>query len=428
MARGRREIEPCSKTYGFPIYCAGWVPFSHIATSSASPENENENEGDDKGDSASATAAASDASDKLLVAIGGGGGEGRSGVPNALVISGFDFPSRSLSDEPVIRIGTESDLPYRMAIHPTGDGIICSFPNGSRWFKWDLPGSRDYKKLALNPSEESLTQLENISLQALCFNKEGSVLATGSEDGNLRVFKWPAMESILSEVVDDNSIKDLDFSFDGKYLASLRNSGPCRVWDLNSSSVIANLARESGENFRFCRFSCSSDDNQVLFVIAMHDDQGKIITWNTTTWKRIVSKRVVKDPISAFNISPDGKLLAIGTIEGGIVVLNSKNLQVHSVIKKAHLGLLTSLVFSQDSRALLSSSFDSTARVTAIEAKKSNGTFFISILYFRYFSMPGLFKTFFFLLAGLSMWLVFLVIIVAMLAYYLQSNGLIRNL
>ncbi|KAJ4766556.1 SEC12-like protein 2 [Rhynchospora pubera] len=345
MARGRREIEPCSKTYGFPIYCAGWVPFSHIPTSSASQENENENEGDDKGDSA-----ASDASDKFLVALGGGGGEGRSGVPNALVISGFDFPSRSLSDEPVIRIGTESDLPYRMAIHPTGDGIICSFPNGSRWFKWDLRGSRDYKKLALNPSEESLTQLENVSLQALCFNKEGSVLATGSEDGNLRVFKWPAMESILSEVVDDNSIKDLDFSFDGKHLASLRSSGPCRVWDLNSSSVIANLARESGEIFRFCRFSCSSDDNQVLFVIAMHDDQGKIITWNTTTWKRIGSKRVVKDPISAFNISPDGKLLAVGTIEGGIVVLNSKNLQVHSVIKKAHLGLLTYLVFSQDSR------------------------------------------------------------------------------
>ncbi|KAJ3703760.1 hypothetical protein LUZ61_007465 [Rhynchospora tenuis] len=400
MARGR-EIEPCSKTYGFPIYCAGWVPFSHIPTSSASPENGNEE--DDKGDSSSATAAAasSDASDTLLVALGGGGGEGRSGVPNALVVSGFDFPSRSLSDEPVIRIGTESDLPYRMAIHPKGDGIICSFPNGCRWFKWDLPGSRDCKRLALNPSEENLTQLENVSLQALCFNEEGSVLATGSEDGNLRVFKWPNMESMLSEVVDDNSIKDLDFSYDGKYLASLRNSGPCRIWDMKSSSVIANLAREAGEIFRFCRFSHSSDDNQVLFVVAMHNDQGKIITWNTTTWKRIGSKRVVKDPISAFNISPDGKFIAVGTIEGGVVVLNSKNLQVHSIIKKAHLGLLTSLVFSHDSRALLSSSFDSTARVTTIEAKKSN---------------------------GLSLWLVFLVIIVAMLAYYLQSNGLIRYL
>ncbi|XP_078149548.1 SEC12-like protein 2 [Carex rostrata] len=397
MATGHREIEPCSRTYGFPIYCAGWVPFSHISTSSATPEKENE--GDDKGDSSSA--ATPDTSDSLLVVLGGGGGEGRSGVPNALVVSAFDFSSRSLSDRPVFRVGTEADLPYRMAVHPKGDGIICSFPtNSCRWFNWDLPVSRDYERLALNPSEENLRELENVGLQlALCFNEEGSVLASGGEDGNLRVFKWPAMESILSEVVENTSIKDLDFSYDGKYIVSLRNSGPCRVWDLTSSTVIANLARESGEVFGFCRFSRSSDSNQVLFVTAMHDDRGKIITWNTSTWRRIGSKTVVKDPISALNVSPDGKLLAVGTIEGSIVILNSKNLQVHSVIKKAHLGILTSLVFSHDSRALLSSSFDSTARVTTIEAKKSN---------------------------GLSTWLVFFVIIVAMLAYYIKSRGLLE--
>lgn len=49
----------------------------------------------------------------------------------------------------------------------------------------------------------------------------------------------------------------------------------------------------------------------TLFRLTSVDDQGKIITWNTTTWKRIGSKRVVKDPISAFNVSPDGKLLAV---------------------------------------------------------------------------------------------------------------------
>lgn len=48
--------------------------------------------------------------------------------------------------------------------------------------KWDLPGSRDYERLALNTSEENLTQLENVGSQlAVCFNEEGSVLATGGE-------------------------------------------------------------------------------------------------------------------------------------------------------------------------------------------------------------------------------------------------------
>lgn len=50
-----------------------------------------------------------------------------------------------------------------------------------RWFNWDLPVSRDYERLALNPSEENLRELENVGLLALCFNEEGSVLASGGE-------------------------------------------------------------------------------------------------------------------------------------------------------------------------------------------------------------------------------------------------------
>jgi len=40
-------------------------------------------------------------------------------------------------------------------------------------------------------------------------------------------------------------------------------------------------------------------------------DYGKIISWNVNSWERVTSKRVVRDPISAFNVSLDGKLLAM---------------------------------------------------------------------------------------------------------------------
>ena len=35
------------------------------------------------------------------------------------------------------------------------------------------------------------------------------------------------------------------FSSDEKFLAVNRSSGPCRVWDLLSSEVVANLPREA---------------------------------------------------------------------------------------------------------------------------------------------------------------------------------------
>ncbi|KAL7594204.1 hypothetical protein Lser_V15G27758 [Lactuca serriola] len=51
------------------------------------------------------------------------------------------------------------------------------------------------------------------------------------------------------------------------------------------------------------------------------------------------------------------------------------NLRVHSVVKKAHLGLVTALAFSQDSRDLVFASLDSSARVTQIKETKNNACF-----------------------------------------------------
>lgn len=32
----------------------------------------------------------------------------------------------------VLRMGTEEQVPYRMGVHPRGDGVLCAFPNGCR--------------------------------------------------------------------------------------------------------------------------------------------------------------------------------------------------------------------------------------------------------------------------------------------------------
>jgi prolactin regulatory element-binding protein len=94
-------------------------------------------------------------------------------------------------------------------------------------------------------------------------------------------------------------------------------------------------------------------------------------------------------------------MISSGTIEGTIIVVGSKGMRTLITVKKAHLGIVTTLAFSQDSRlvssfylelmssetnmqflnavglhhfrTLLSTSFDSTARVTSVGSPKSNG-------------------------------------------------------
>lgn len=39
-----------------------------------------------------------------------------------------------------------------------------------------------------------------------------------------------------------------------------------------------------------------------------------------------------------------------GTVQGDVFILSSNNMRVHTPIKKAHIGVVTALAFSQDSR------------------------------------------------------------------------------
>ncbi|XP_030943642.1 SEC12-like protein 2 [Quercus lobata] len=113
--------------------------------------------------------------------------------------------------------------------------------------------------------------------------------------------------------------------------------------------------------------------NQVLYIAAVTGKGRNIVTWDTKTWKRIGSKTVVRDTILALIVSRDGKLLACGTTQGDVFILNSASKQFRTVVRKAHLGFVTALSFSHDSRALASVSLDSSARMTLIEEKKEAG-------------------------------------------------------
>ncbi|KNA07624.1 hypothetical protein SOVF_170150 [Spinacia oleracea] len=357
--------DPNTQRYGVPLYGAAWVPSNATISTVSADHNPDDAvvDGEKSSDNPSA-----------FLALAGGGGEGRSGIPNAILLTEFDFSANSLSSKPVSRVGTANELPYRIAVHPRGDGLICSFPSSCRWFDWDVTNNNENKRLGLISSDKMRTKLEDVGQQlALTFSEDGSLLAAGGEDGKLRVFKWPNLEVLFNEEKAYTSVKDLHFSVDGKYLVSLGSGGPCKVWDVTSSKVVATLPKENDENFRFCRFSQSSERDQVLYTIAMRDKGGSIISWNTKSWKRIASKHIGRDAVTAFNVSVDGKLLAIGTNEGDVVIRDTSKMQVQMNVKKAHLGLVTALTFSHDSRALCSASMDSSVRVTLVQERSANG-------------------------------------------------------
>jgi len=253
-----------SQSYGFPIYCAAWLPLAHILKP------------DRPAAEADADAPSPSPPPPPMVLLGGGGGKGRNGVPNKLVMAALaagEEAAPALSPDTVIEVRTQEEVPYRMAVHPRGDGVFCAFPNGCKLYRWESQEGEGLQNLSLEPDQEALAELKEDGLQlAISFSQEGSILAIGGEDGHLRVFKWPAMAPVLTETDTKTSIKDLTISSDERFIAVNRSSGPCRVWDLQSSEVVASLPREAGEMFGFCRFCNKADNSHVLFITAMEGD------------------------------------------------------------------------------------------------------------------------------------------------------------
>ncbi|MCL7026394.1 hypothetical protein MKW94_014878 [Papaver nudicaule] len=394
--------------YRVPLYGAAWVPLRDLYNLKKHPQKQEEEqkqqEEEEKEETKSESTETTDKKNSWLV-LSGGGGDSKSGITNSILLTKYDSSSNSLSETPVARHDTGTELPYRMAVHPRGEGLICSFPESCRWFKWNAPASMESNDLGLRASDRVLAELENVGQQlALAFNREGSALAVGSEDGHLRVFKWPSMAIIIDQADAHSTLKDLDFSLDGRFLVSL-GGGPCRIWDLESANVVATLLKENDEVFTSCRFSVNSNGTQILYITAMRDRGGSIVSFDTSSWTRVSSKHLVRDPISAFNVSPDGEHLAIGTIQGDVFIYKSTNTRVSSIIKKAHIGLVTALKFSEDSRLLVSASLDSSVRVTKTE---EDGT--LKGLTILVFALQGL-------------WFIMMIAIVFLLAYY-HWNGI----
>lgn len=103
MGKSKGPDPPNFQKYGVPFYSAAWVSYNSIKLVSKCQEGkEDRNQSSDEvsGCEKSSTLPESSAAQSYVV-LAGGGGEGRSGIPNAVVVTRFDFASNSLSKQPV---------------------------------------------------------------------------------------------------------------------------------------------------------------------------------------------------------------------------------------------------------------------------------------------------------------------------------------
>jgi prolactin regulatory element-binding protein len=228
--------------------------------------------------------------------------------PPALEVLGFDSVHCSLSEEPLARIvlGEDSeDAPRGIAVHPTGDELVCVTANGCRLFKLL------FEEFTVRFIESKAPALESVGPQkCLAFSTDGAKFAIGGEDGHLRIFHWPSMKVLLDEPKAHKSFRDMDISLDSEFLVSTSTDGTARIWKIDEGVPLVNLTRSSDEKIECCRFS---RDGMKPFLFCTVAKGTKVVTvvWNISDWARIGYKRLLGKPVSTLSVSMDGKFLAL---------------------------------------------------------------------------------------------------------------------
>jgi WD40 repeat protein len=163
----------------------------------------------------------------------------------------------------------------------------------------------------------------------------------------------------LLHVLPEIGINDLDFSPDGRLLATASELGFTTLWNTRTSKRVRRIP-DSSNGVTKVAFS----PDGTLLASGGNDDAVRV--WTVKTGERLYFFTGHQKEISALSWSPDSRLLASGSADRTVRLWAVQHLIEYGSLVAALAGnddTVLSIAFSEDGRRLVTGSADGTARV-----------------------------------------------------------------
>lgn len=192
-------------------------------------------------------------------------------------------------------------------------------------------------------------------IHAVAVSANGALLATGGEDGVVRVWDPAAGERRSELTGHDGAVLAAAVSADGTRLLTGCADGTGRVWDLEQGTSGPILREHAG----------------AVNAVAIHPDgsraatggsDGTIRLWSLETGKTLATLRGHVNDVTSLEFSPDGTRLASGSRDNTVWLWNVET-GARVWTARDHLNDVTAVSFSPDGDVLASGSLDETVRL-----------------------------------------------------------------
>jgi len=214
-------------------------------------------------------------------------------------------------------------------------------------------------------------------VNALDFSPDGKILATGSGDRTIKLWDVRSGTEIRTLTGHSESLNEVKFSPNGKILATVALfDKQIKLWDVESGSEIRNLVGHSND---IISLSFSADGQKL----ASRDDNGLVKLWDVNSGRELRSfNQFDVDDFSSGSfivaLSPDGQTIAanVGDSQYDRETIKLVNSDTGSELHNLAVPNLNCLSFSPDSRTIVTTT-NSYVRLWEVGTGRS-GHFFVN--------------------------------------------------